>query len=354
MNRAFMQFYEAFSGNTSLDLASFNSICQTFLDSHPDIPNDAGWHDNYFHNFAGLWRAFMGFGQFEMAEHIWDLALEPVQNWEQNHQPARIHKGAAYYYLGVTTILRRDIDRGFLLMHQALEEDRKTHGSAQSSPALAFVTLDNSLGSSIFQPKVQELCIYLEQLLDSYRNDRGKTLILEQFRTKFLAVSELQNPVFIFIYVLFRLYTMVKETPPQIMQSLFMGQLSVNLLFDLCLVIENIVNFKNRVGLFKACAEKLAKKANLTNLPRNNELVKANTKFNKDFESNIIAVLDNTFTLSDGATLPTELERDLLIAYGFRNHGGHNVHSYSFVHERLSAIFQRIMNVLFLSCEEFL
>jgi hypothetical protein len=48
------------------------------------------------------------------------------------------------------------------------------------------------------------------------------------------------------------------------------------------------------------------------------------------------------------------LEGDLLIALDFRNHGGHNVKSYKFVHKRLPEIFQRIINTLFLSCEMFL
>ncbi len=363
MNRAFVQLYEAFNGNISFDLESFNYTCQAFFDSHQNIPTDASWHDNYFHNFALLWNSFMARGQFEASEHIWSLALEPVQLWEQNHPTARLHKGAAYYYLGVTTTLRRDIDRGFLFIHQALEEDRKTHGSIQASPALAFVTLDDSLGPQIFQPKIQEVCNYLKQLLEVYRNERGKTLTIEQFRTKFLALSNLQESVFVFVYALFRLYTLLKETPSQITQSLFTGQLSVNLLFDICLVIENVIKYTSEAKIkrtkhktrvtFIDCAEELAAVASLTNLT-NNELGAANGKFNNDFENNQTAILDNTFTLSDNRTLPTELERDLLLAYGFRNLGGHNVHSYSFVYERLPAIFQRVMNVLFLSCEELL
>ena len=81
----------------------------------------------------------------------------------------------------------------------------------------------------------------------------------------------------------------------------------------------------------------------MSGLQGDKELGNANGRFINDFETNLIAILDNTFVLSDGTTKPSKLERDLLLAYGFRNHGGHNVHSYGFVYERLSEIFQSIM-----------
>lgn len=305
----------------------------------------------------------MSQGQYRQAGDIWAIALEPANQWEQQNQTSRIHKGAGYYYSGVTNILRRDFDLGLLFMHQALEEDRKTYQNVQSSPALAFVKLDNSLDPQLFQPKLNEISNYLEQLLSNYRTDRGKSLTIDEFRSKFLAVSDLQETVFVFVYALFRLYALLVETPPQIRQSPFTGQLSANLLFDLCLVIENVIKYARQPDIlsritrnyvtFIDCAEELATLAGLSNLD-NNELRAANRRFNNDFENQQVAILANTFTLSNNSTLPAELERDLLMAYGFRNHGGHNVHSYNFVHQRLPEIFQRIINILFLTCEELL
>lgn len=358
MNRAFTQLYNSFTGNHSFDVSSFNLKCQSFFDTY----NDAGWHDKYFHNFSPMWRVFMSQGQYRQAGDIWAIALEPVNQWEQQNHTFHIHKGAGYYYSGVTNILRRDFDQGLLFMHQALEEDRRIHQNVQSSPALAFVKLDDSFGPQIFQPKLNEISGYLDQLLSNYRADRSKSLTIDEFRSRFLALSDLQEAVFVFVYAIFRLHALLLETPSQVRQSPFTGQLSANLLFDLCLVIENVIKHarqpqilsriaRNR-ATFIDCAEELATLSGLNNL-NNNELRAANGKFNDDFENQQLAILASTFTLNNN-TLPTELECDLLMAYGFRNHGGHNVHSYNFVYQRLPEIFQRIINVLFLTCEELL
>jgi hypothetical protein len=359
MDDLFSQLYEVFNADpflVSFDWDTFNSGCFRFFDTHHEIPQHAELHDNYFHNFSPIWRSYMNSPLYDQAEEIWERALRPVWDWENSEAPNRIHKGAGYYYWGVTAILRRDFDRGFMLMHQAREEDIASHRAGNAGPAWAFVTLDDSLGPQVFQPKAQEVCDYLEQLLRTYRAQRNRTLDLNRFRSSFLSRLDLQDAAFLLVYVLFRLHTLLEETPHQIVGSLFAGQVSVNLLFDLCLLIENVIKQtrepqmrqrkaqrnNNRPIMFFDCAEELAFSANL-NLqgPR---LGQANRDFRTDFNGNVISILNQ----------PGNLEDDLVIAYGFRNHGGHNVHSYEFVYERLPQIFQQIANVLFLSCEEFL
>lgn len=250
-------------------------------------------------------------------------------------------------------------------MHKALGEDRQTHRvRVPSTPSQAFVTLDASLALDAFRPKVIEIHDYLDQLLENYRRERGKTLTIEQFRAKLLTSPNLQDATFVFVYVLSRFYALLKETPFQITQNPFAGQLNVNLLFDLCLVIETVIKHAKEKELrqraqrkkrayvtFVDCAEELASVAGL-NLT-GSELGTANRQFDQNFSSNVTAILDDTFRLSN-RTLPSELERDLLLAYGFRNHAGHNVRSYDVAYQRLPEILQRIMNVLFLSCEELL
>jgi hypothetical protein len=391
MNKAFLQFYQAFNasasplkvsstapsnyavtywvpsvgdpnllkGNFTFDMALLEPANQTFFDTNQSSPEQI---DHYFDNFSGLWRFFMDRGQFDQAAYVWEVALKAVQDWEQNHQPARLHKGWAYYCWGVTNILKKDLDRGFLLMHKALEEDRQTHRVPVPSTPSAFVTLDVSLALNVFQPKLIEIHNYLDELLDRYRKERGKTLTIEQFRTKFLKSPNLQNEVFILVYVLFRFYTLLKETPPQVTQNHFAGQLNVNLLFDLCCIIEIVIKHQKetqirqtkpnkKVFTFVDYAEALANEVRLNLTGK--ELGTAMGQFNNQFSTTVTTILDNTFPLS-GGILPSELQRDLLLTYGFRNHGGHNVHSFDVVYQRLPEIFQQIMNILFLTCEELL
>jgi len=359
MDDLFSQLYEVFNADPSLasfDWDAFNSGCCRFFDAHHEIPQHAVLHDNYFHNFSPLWRFHMNPPRYDQAEKIWEHAFRPVWDWENSEASNRIHKGAAYYYWGVTAIFRRDFDRGFMLMHQAREEDIASHRAMNAGPAWAFVTLNDSLDSQVFQPKVQEVCDYLDQLLRTYRAEHNRTLDLNRFRSSFLSRPDLQDAAFLFVYVLFRLHTLLEETPHQIISSLFAGQVSVNLLFDLCLLIENVIKQtrepqirqrkalrnNNRPITFFDCAEELAFSANLN--VDGPGLSHANRDFRADFNGHMTSILNQSGSLED----------DLVVAYGFRNHGGHNVHSYQFVYERLPQIFQQIANVLFLSCEEFL
>lgn len=359
MDSLFSQLYEAFEEDpflVSFDWDAFVSECQPFFDVHHDLPQHGVLHDQYFHNFNPLWRIHMKTPRlYDYAEQIWQLALRPVWDWESRHGDDRIHKGAAYYYWGVTAILRHDLERGFLLMHQARQEDMNSYNAAGGGPAWAFVTLE-PLKTQVFQPKLSDVRNYLDQLLETYRTERGRTLDLDQFRSRFLSSGDFRDAVFLFVYVLFRVYALLIEAPRPITSSSFAGQVSVNLLFDLCLATEDVIKQTREQQInrrksqkkghgpiyFSDCVEELAIEAGL--IRDYNRLRQATPSLSSKFESAIKSILGQAGTL----------EGDLLIALGFRNHGGHNVESYEFVHKQLPEIFQRIINTLFLSCEVFL
>ena len=81
-------------------------------------------HNRFFERFIPEWTTSLDQGKYNYAELIWEAVLDEALVWE-NSMSERIHKGAPYYYWGVTCILKEDLEKGFLLMHQALEEDRK-------------------------------------------------------------------------------------------------------------------------------------------------------------------------------------------------------------------------------------
>ena len=93
-------------------------------------------------------------------------------------------------------------------MHQALEEDKKTHQTnTHKTPAYSFVTLDYENQNQFFRPKVIEIAKFLDENLKSYRSSRGGTLTLSDFKTKFLEESTLQEVVF----YLFLNYSVLKS-----------------------------------------------------------------------------------------------------------------------------------------------
>ena len=197
MNSQFLRLHESHFSGRDFDRTKFKKEALDFFDH-----NDGNYHahDGFFNNFTIIWRSFLNQGCFKNAEYRWDFALNIAYEWENKNQNKRIHKGTPYYFWGVTCILNGDLEKGFLLMHQALEEDKKTHQTkTPKTPAYSFVTLDYENQNQFFRPKVREIAEFLKENLDSYRSSRGGTLTLSGFKSKFLEESTLQEVVFYFI-----------------------------------------------------------------------------------------------------------------------------------------------------------
>jgi hypothetical protein len=92
-------------------------------------------------------------------------------------------QGAGYYFWAITCILKEDLEKGFLLMHQALEEDRKNVNSSyiqrRTTLAYSFVILDYKQQNQLFRKKVLEMAEFVEQRLNNYqtRLNRSKMKI---------------------------------------------------------------------------------------------------------------------------------------------------------------------------------
>ena len=161
LNEQFQKMHEKYLG-LQFDGNKFISESLKFFDE-----NDTkfGKHDEYFQNFTVIWKALLQEHRHKVAEQLWNFALKISYEWEEKNSPKRIHKGTAYYFAGVTLILARYLENGFLLMHQALEEDKLTHSTdvPVGSPAFSFVTLDFDKQNQYFRSKVLEIAEFLEK-----------------------------------------------------------------------------------------------------------------------------------------------------------------------------------------------
>jgi hypothetical protein len=141
MNAGFLKLHEAYFSGTSFDFSDFRESSFKLLDS---CKGDYKSQDNFFYNFIHIWAHFLERQLFGSAEQLWHDVLDLADNWEKINPGQRIHKGFPYYYRGVTLILNNDLDKGFLLMHQALEEDKITiwfYDSSNSSLLLRYSKL---------------------------------------------------------------------------------------------------------------------------------------------------------------------------------------------------------------------
>lgn len=181
-------------------------------------------HDKFFESFINsneLLQSLLMAGWPKVAEGVWGKALEIASAYEAEHNNS-IHKGTPYSFWGVTCILSGDLDMGFHLMHQALDEDKKTYGADfKRKPGYAIVKMDHTMVYQFFRDGVMQVAAFVEDKLQCYRASGAYTLNLDILRTKVLENDGLRVDVsFFLVYNFFRLKKLL-DTKKAIRQNDF-------------------------------------------------------------------------------------------------------------------------------------
>lgn len=346
LNKSFLDMHSAFFGNGCCNLPEFEISALEFFSQHEADTNS---HDKFFNNFTIIWLKFLREGRYDKAESIWEIALSPPLKWEQNNQGKYIHKGTPLYFWAMTSILKGDLDKGYTLMHQALKEDIRTSGEQlPKTPGFFFATLNYLEVGQAFRAFVLVQAEYLSKLIESYSTNHARQFTLEQFQGHFLSNPPNPDTVFLFAYTLAR-FLQLEKTPQYALLSDFAGQLEMNLLFDISLVIDSTIKTKNpNKWKFIDHMALLARRGNLDLNKR--KLQKINSSFTNDFDATLKALVDGTFAFNDGSGL-SALGSDVAITYGLRNHGAHSLSSVSTIWMQFQRIKQGLFNTLFLAAE---
>jgi hypothetical protein len=145
----------------------------------------------------------------------------------------------------MTALQRGDLDKGYTLAHQAVEEDALTLTQpVPDTPALALATLNYAKADQAFRGWVVDQARFLNELQNYYSSIYSRTFTLEDFRTRFLLKPPTVEAVFLLAFALARLMRLTK-LPEHALKSRFAGQLEGNILFDLTLVIDAAMKAKN-------------------------------------------------------------------------------------------------------------
>lgn len=308
--------------------------------------------DKVFEIIAGtFWKPAIVEGKYLLAESIWNDIFQIVYEWEHTHPGQRVHKGTGYYFWAVTCIQAGVLEKGFLLMHQALEEDMISYGIPNPpTPAYALVTLDHEKKDQYFRDKVEQTAQFVEEKLRIYLSTRSKLLSFPDFRAKFLNETTLQEEVFSFVYEAFHLRVLLKEISPNLTKNTYSSLLQAKTLLNLCLVIDNVIKQKNpNQKQFSDHIIFLSNQANL-NLNDNRVKQKLNGSFRDDFPDTVQKIISSQYLFQDRSSL-TPMEEDLALSYGFRNFGAHRLEDQPVIYENFAELVQRILNVLFSSVE---
>ena len=184
VDAAFQHFYQSVLSEHEPDSVAFDASVTPFFakaTSHTE-------HDAYFNNFTPLWSIRLRSGQGKAASAVWSWALRPVLAFEQN-TGRQLHKGTPYYFWAMTSLLGDNLEDGYLLMHRALEEDFRTHGSmAPATPGWALATLDHDKQDQAFLSWVKMQGSAVDARLTAYRQAHQRTLDLQALRARFLAI----------------------------------------------------------------------------------------------------------------------------------------------------------------------
>jgi len=327
--------------------AEFEARSHDFFSKHADAHKLI---DLYFNNFHPIWRTYLDAGHFKAAERLWDNVLNIVTKWETNRQ--KIHKGTPFYWLAGTAILNGELDKGFAIMHQALKEDIRTlKTETPKTPAFFFVILDFGATQQYFRNIVLEASNFLEGKINHYltymHNKGGSNLNLPNFKSKFLEHTNILEIVFYFVHTLFKARHIILDIKREWRQNAFCSLMETGMIFDLCLIIEEVIkekddtNYRNNIAYFSNRIVFLSQKAHLA--LNSSRLKQIRKDLDTDFAGVLNMLLNSTYGLTKG------MEEDLAIAYAFRNFAAHSLESLKLVYEKFEDILQRILNALFFS-----
>jgi hypothetical protein len=311
-------------------------------------------HDKYFENFTPLWNLLLGQGSFLFAEQLWQIAVASAKRWDSQHETTKVHKGAAYYFWGVTCILKEDLEKGFLLMHQALEEDKTNINicKLQNTPAYSFVTLNYAEQNQYFRNKVLEVWKFLEMKLKNYETTRNGLLTSDKFNSVFLKNLELTDQAFLFVFELFHTKKLLSENGQGLTQNVYGSMVMVQSIFTFSLIIDNIIKHKytnrepHEQGFLNLLGF-LSKNAKL-NLDES-KLRKLGNKFTNDFECTLDQLIKSRSVFK---TKLQPIEEDIAICYGFRNSSAHKIKNRPYIDSNFNRIVDRLFNVFFLAVEK--
>ncbi len=310
--------------------------------------------DDVFNSITPIFSTYVKNGLLNEAQELWKRVLIPVYEWEKKTRK-RIHKGSIFYFWAQPAILIGDIDAGFFLVHQAIVEDKKTNITTfTKSPAYKTATLNYLDKGQYLYNFVIKWRDFLNSFLLTYNNTYNKNLSLEDFNKRFLSNTSIIESVYSFSHVLAKTQKFF-EKPNVMVNNPFASVYELNLLFNLILVIDSILFYKNpENGKYFYLAKQLLQesKINIDEKINKNHLLEINDK-KRDNPDNVIQdLLNGNMSFSDGYK-PKKLECDVYLSYCLRNYSAHNINALSIIWERFWEVQQRIMNVLFLAVETF-
>jgi hypothetical protein len=288
---------------------------------------------------------------------LWIGVCGLVWDWESRHNE-RLHKGTPYHFLAQTLLHIGDIDTGFTLVFNAIEEDKRTHSEVgnpegyKSAPAYMFVTSVDNPNNSMYH-LISGRIIRLQEYFIDYKNELNGNMNSIDFDNEFLHEPRLREVAFFFTYNLDQLIKQEKMTKPELLQNDFSKLRILDFVFNLCLIVDKVLGRKYSThskdtianNVLGYCRDKLSlQEVNPSKLKNN-----LNINFYNEPDT-VVPVLLNYGLTYKGQPADKKMTA-LVLTWYLRNIGGHTIKGQQTLITDFPNIVKQIMYALFIAIE---
>ncbi|WP_458719737.1 hypothetical protein [Candidatus Nitrosocosmicus sp. R] len=208
----------------------------------------------FYGMFYSYWKKLLLDGKDLIGLSLWYELLRITKRWErqerQQGKSVNIHKGALYYSIAETYILLGNIDMAFFYLYQAFILDKdlgKVNRSIKyplNAPSYTTITLSDNKENHMY-PFIKKLRDRLSRFIDQYNRQYKKTFTMQNLDEKILSNKKFFELVIYFTSNLISLISLEKSISKFEANNAFIKLKIVDIIFNLCLVIEVILKTAN-------------------------------------------------------------------------------------------------------------
>lgn len=291
---------------------------------------------------------------------IMDLTWE----WENKHE--QIHKGHPYFFMGKSYHNSGDLASALVCFFQAVEEDKKNYPAFgwdyKKAPAYLTVSLIDDINNNVHDTIVRPARETLQTMLGDYNTRYNHTFFMGDLDAKFLQVDALEEEKRFFVATFLDIFQLSPLTSPKMSTNDYSKLKHVDLLANLCLVIDQLLEYKY---LQADPSKKMARGVYILAIDQK----WTNTHLHKNPGEYIASVAPQLNNSSPDQTIPDildargivgtvggtrqafPLESAILLAYHIRNFASHNIEGNAVFVARFDEIYKRLIDALFFVVE---
>jgi hypothetical protein len=297
--------------------------------------------------------------QYVLACRYWLEVLSHVRDWESKHN-AKIHKGHPYFFLAFAYLLSGDFDTGFVYAYNAIKDDEALGrvcphlGYPQKAPIYqTALMLDDE--PNTMDALVRNLRRELEQHIATYNTEFLRSFSIQDFDAKFLrnTAPDFENLRYLFVFCFWSLSNLRRKTSLEILQNDFSRLRNLNLIFNLCLIIDKLLEANPTVAehkmgsnVMKVCKDK----GWLSQVELKKLEVVYKIDVSDDDPDRVLKTLLPMKVTVGSKSVPKEAIC-YLIAWNLRNYGGHNIAQQNSLVRQFDVILAILMRCIILSID---